>query len=189
MIEAIVKGIWVCQAQDSLFIRVVGRGTFQNSRALRSYVQEALSRGVLRYFVDLGPCQGMDSTFLGVLAGIGLRLRQQKTGSIQVVNAAPRNLELLQTLGLDQLFAVSSAAPPVWFGKPAPPDPAFQLLPESDIETLSKPLDRDETADLMLEAHENLQQADGRNAAKFQDLTKMLRAGVEQRQAKTKGPG
>jgi len=180
------KGIWVCRSLDRLFIRLVGRGTFQNSRALRGYVQDLLSQGVREIFVDLRGCQGMDSTFLGVLAGIALKLRQNKSGAIHVVNVGPRNFELLQTLGLDRLLEVSSDLPAAWFSKPVPPDHAFQLLPESDIELLTRPLDKDETADLMLEAHENLQRADGRNVQKFRDLTKMLRDGVEQRKARTK---
>ncbi len=187
MIEANIKGILVCPAQDSLFVRVVGRGTFQNSRPLRSYLQEALNQGIVRFVIDLGACQGMDSTFLGVLAGLGLRLRQMKGGGVQIVNAAPRNLDLLQTLGLDRLLEVSSTAAPAGPGQPMPPANAFQLLSESDVEALTRPLDRDETADLMLEAHENLQKADGRNAQKFQDLTQMLRAGVQRRQEKAKG--
>lgn len=180
-----MKGIWVCRAQERLFVRVVGRGTFQNSRALRTYVQDLMAHGVHDFFIDLGGCQGMDSTFLGVLAGIGLRLRQNKNGTVHIVNVGDRNYELLQTLGLDRLLEVNSALPAVWHGRPSPPENAFQLLPESDIDALTKALDKDETADLMLESHENLQKADGRNIQKFRDLTKMLRDGVEQRRTKS----
>lgn len=180
------KGVWVCGAPDRVWIRVVGRGTFQNSRALRSYAQDRMTRGVREFFVDLGVCQGMDSTFLGVLAGIGLRLRQHQAGAAHVVNVGPRNFELLQTLGLDRLLDVSSALPAVGFAKPSPPANAFQLLPDSDLDALTQPLDKAATTDLMLEAHENLQQADGRNVQKFRDLTKLLRDGVAQRQTKSR---
>ena len=123
------KGISVWHATDTVYVQVVGRGTFQNGQPLRRYAQEMIEKGVRRFVVDLGECEGMDSTFLGVLAGAGLRLRRagEQLG-LRVVNVNRRNLELLETLGLDQLFGVDSANPAARFELPA--SPAFQRLPE-----------------------------------------------------------
>ncbi len=66
------KGISVNCAGQNVHVRVVGRGTFQNGQPLRRYAQDMLTQGCDQFFVDLNQCQGMDSTFLGVLAGIGL---------------------------------------------------------------------------------------------------------------------
>ena len=54
----------------------------------------------------------MDSTFLGVLAGFGLKLkqpRQSRSGrhSIELLNPNPRITELLETLGVLHLFKVT----------------------------------------------------------------------------------
>src|SRR5579871_806860 len=99
------KGIFVACANNSVLIRVVGRGTFQNGQPLRRFALEKIDEGCDEFFLDLGQCQTMDSTFLGVLAGIGLRLRQDKRlSTVHIISISPRNEELLQTLGLDRLF-------------------------------------------------------------------------------------
>lgn len=174
-----------------MFVRVLGRGTFQNSQPLRHFAQEMIEAGYTEFVVDLAHCQGMDSTFLGVLAGIGLRLRQNANKAcVHILNISARNMELLQTLGLDRLFSVD--APRAEPGKHTPPSETdFRILPESDITQLTRPLDKDETADLMLEAHDNLVRADERNAPKFRDLAKFLRENAARlrRGGREKGEG
>ena len=118
----------------------------------------------------------MDSTFLGVLAGIGLRLwKNQGPAPIHIVNISPRSLDLLQTLSLNRLFILDSTAPP------SLAETDYHLLPDTDLTQLARPLDKDETADLMIEAHDNLVRADDRNAPKFRELTRFLREAIERR--------
>jgi anti-sigma B factor antagonist len=179
------KGISVRSANGEVYVRVVGRGTFQNGQPLRRYALEMIGLGFLQFVIDLEQCQGMDSTFLGMLAGIGLRLQQDnRQGQVHVVHVGARNMELLQTLGLDRLFDVE-VSNNHHTAHPAPPDSEFQKLPDTDIGILSKPLNKNDTADLMLEAHDNLIRADQRNVDRFQDLTQFLRKNVEKR-AETK---
>jgi anti-sigma B factor antagonist len=179
--EEPIKGISVGTGDPDVFVRVVGRGTFQNGQPLRRYALEMVERGHHSFIVDLEHCTGMDSTFLGVLAGIGLRLRQGgRHGKITVVNASPRSLELLETLGLDRLFAVEPSPSDTSRLHP-PQENEWQRLPDSDVAQMVKPLSKDDTADLMLEAHESLIRADHRNEPKFKDLTKFLRDKVDKR--------
>ena len=178
MIET-TKGISVSSAKHAVFVRVVGRGTFQNGQPLRRYSVERIEQGCGEFFVDLAKCDGMDSTFLGVLAGIGLRLQQNgRTGKLHVINVSARNMELLQTLGLDRLFGVDEPAAELGDAQP-PADTEFKRLPDTDVSALTKPLNKNDTADLMLEAHDNLVRADQRNAPRFRDLRKFLRESVE----------
>lgn len=166
-----------------VFVRVAGRGTFQNGQPLRRYAQEMIDHGRGQFVIDLGECFGMDSTFLGVLAGIGLRLSQSgKPGCVHVINAGARNTELLQTLGLDRLFAINGGAGDRAVAWPAG-DVIFQKLPDSDAGEHTRPLNKHDTADLMLEAHDNLIRADQRNLTKFKDLTQFLRENVAKRAA------
>jgi len=163
----------VCCHNSEVHVRVVGRGTFQNGQPLRRYALDMLNKGSRQFFIDLAGCDGMDSTFLGVLAGIGLRLGQgQPTGCMAIANVSNRNLELLQTLGLDRLFGIQPANAGTYA---CPAAVIFQRLPDSDLATANKPLNKNDTADLMLEAHDNLIHADQRNLAKFKDLTNYLR--------------
>jgi anti-sigma B factor antagonist len=171
----IPKGICVGAAGTEVHVRVMGRGTFQNGQTLRRYAFEMMDRGSGEFFVDLSRCQGMDSTFLGVLAGIGLRLVQTgRAGKVHIVNVGARNLELLQTLGLDRLFAINTTDN-LRTQNPVPADADLQQLPESDLTETARLLSKHDTADLMLEAHDYLIRADQRNLAKFKDLTQFLR--------------
>jgi anti-sigma B factor antagonist len=161
-------GISVGRGNGDVHVRVAGRGTFQNGQPLRRYAVEMIGQGARQFVVDLGQCEGMDSTFLGVLAGIGLQLREPPTcGRLCLANVSPRNLELLQTLGLDRLFEIAPAAP---VGIP------LQQLADRAVSVSPTPAAKSEVADLMLEAHDNLIRADGRNQAKFKDVTAVLRA-------------
>lgn len=174
MVNESSKGISVGCAENRVYVRIIGRGTFQNSQPLRLFALQKIDEGQVEFVLDLGQCQGMDSTFLGVLAGIGLRLRQNgKVASVHIININPRNLDLLQTLGLDRLFTMNTSTPPPM------PEADYRLLPDTDLTQITHPLDKDETADLMIEAHDNLMRADERNAPKFRELTRFLREAVE----------
>jgi len=169
------KGISVNCAGHNVHVRVVGRGTFQNGQPLRRYAQDMLAQGCDEFFVDLNQCQGMDSTFLGVLAGIGLKLSQTDAkGRVHIVNVSARNMELLQTLGLDRLFDVNITGRD-HTRHPFPSETDFLLLPHSETVDTTQRLSKHDTASFMLEAHDDLVRADPRNAPKFQDLTKFLR--------------
>jgi anti-sigma B factor antagonist len=154
---------------DPVVIRVVGRASFQNSGCLRDFVTEMLRLGRTRFVLDFQACASMDSTFLGVLAGTAIELNKStKNGSLVAARLAPRNLELIRNLGLHRLLVVDSGATNVNFEKCSTP-----LKPErvSDIETARQ----------VLEAHENLVEADEVNRTKFQDVLAFLRNRVEQK--------
>jgi anti-anti-sigma factor len=98
--------ILVARSADLGFIKVVGRGSFQNSGCLKAFYQQLLKEGVGRFVVDLDACSYLDSTFLGILLGLGLKLKEGGAGRLHILNANPRNLELLKNLGLDRLISV-----------------------------------------------------------------------------------
>jgi hypothetical protein len=111
----------------------------------------------------------MDSTFLGVLAGVALDLRKNGWGgSMALMRVGPRNLEIIKNMGLHRLMVVEGGEMPVDGGNP--------------VKTLDCP-DRSEleNAQLALEAHENLVAADERNRSKFQDVLVFLKTRVEKR--------
>src|SRR5476649_1490093 len=103
--------ILVARSADLGFIKVVGRGSFQNSSCLKAFYQQLLKEGVGRFVVDLDACTYLDSTFLGILLGLGLKLRESGSGLLHILNANPRNLELLRNLGLDRLINIDGGGP------------------------------------------------------------------------------
>ncbi|NQU11058.1 STAS domain-containing protein [bacterium] len=183
------KGIAVASTAEEVYVQVVGRGTFQNSQPLHRYAQEMIDRGHHHFILDLRACTNMDSTFLGVLAGMGLRLRNGGTGpagEIRIVNAGQRSVELLQILGLDRLFAIlplDAAAAPV--SAPAGP---LHRLPDSDVETDHPVLNKRDTTDLLLAAHTNLVRVDQRNEARFGSVTRSLRDSLNRQPGSDRQP-
>lgn len=123
-----------------------------------------INRGHREFVVDLRDCPVMDSTFMGTLAGIALRLREIGQGTLHVTNLNERNGDLLRNLGLDQLFVVDLCG----------------ISPEGANQTV-KPInsdagpDREAQAQTMLEAHEALVEASPENLTKFKDVLEYLK--------------
>jgi len=143
---------------------VDGKGSFQNSPALKEFSKQMLERGSRHFVVDLQNCPVMDSTFMGTLAGIALRLREYSDGSLLVRNANERNSDLLRNLGLNNLFDVESKASEttdeVVGSKPLAADRAVRRIDQ---------------AECMIEAHEALVSADPENLARFKDVLEYLK--------------
>lgn len=122
-----------------------------------------VGRGHREFVIDLRNCPVMDSTFMGTLAGVALRLRELGQGRVQVTNLNERNNDLLSNLGLDQLFAMGNGN--------------SNLSELSGVKKLDEPAaeGRQETARTMLDAHEALVKADSDNLTKFKDCLEYLR--------------
>jgi anti-anti-sigma regulatory factor len=131
---------------------------------MKDFSKEMINRGHREFILDLKSCPVMDSTFMGTLAFIALRLRELGQGQLRVINLNERNHDLLCGLGLDQLFHVE------------------QYTPKNDPETTgdlktvppASP-DRTSQAETMLEAHEALVEADPENLTKFKDVLEYLK--------------
>ena len=143
------------------FVRVTGRGTFELGPGLKSFGLAAIGTGCQRLTMYMENCTGMDSTFLGVVAGLAFRLRQ-RGGELVMLNLSPRNSGLLTTLGLGGLIGTGEWRPGLG---PLPPE-MHKLHASADKRTL---------AETMLLAHEHLAAVAPQNVPKFKDLLTCLR--------------
>jgi anti-sigma B factor antagonist len=148
---------------NAVYIKVRGKGSFQNSPALKEFARQMLERGHRNFVFDLGECTVMDSTFMGTLAGMALRLREFG-GTLLVCNVNERNFELLRNLGLNNLFRI----------EPSSQSPGVGSNGESALETENE-LSRSEHAACMIEAHEALVDAAPENLARFKDVLEYLK--------------
>ncbi len=105
---SIPSSILVGTANKIVWIKVEGKGSFLNSAGVKEFAKEMVNRGHREFVVDLRNCPVMDSTFMGTLAMIALRLREIGQGNLHVVNLNERNHDLLTNLGLDQLFSMDA---------------------------------------------------------------------------------
>ena len=156
--------ILVARSADLGFVKVVGRGSFQNSGCLKAFYQQLLKDGVRRFIIDLDACTYLDSTFLGILLGLGLKLKDAGNGLLHILNASPRNLELLKNLGLDRLINIDASRVKLDGAVP------------STLEEMPCPVPtKSEAAPTILEAHEALMEFDPNNIPKFKDVVEFLR--------------
>lgn len=156
--------ILVAADGDRAFIRVVGRGSFQVSSALKKFVAAQIEKGCRRLILDLKACTAMDSTFMGVVAGLAVRIKSANNGDVVAVNLSSKSLGLLETLGLTRLIKVSMP-----HESPAPDGGAPA---EIRLDTMS---DKRLTTETMLAAHETLVDIDPANLPKFKDVLAYLR--------------
>ena len=155
--------ILVGTALKTVWIRVEGKGSFLNSTGLKEFAREMTNRGYREFVVDLKSCPVMDSTFMGTLAGISLRLKELGQGQLQVINLNDRNRDLLTNLGLDRLFTLDQR-------------PAAAISQEAAQQPLEPvAADKMTQAQTMLEAHEACVEANPENAAKFKDVLEYLK--------------
>ena len=124
-----------------------------------------LDRGFRSFIVDLNSCSVMDSTFMGTLAGIALRLREFGNGRLVVRNANQRNADLLENLGLNNLFEIESK------GSSAKSENHLEAAPLEPRDST----DRSDQAACMIEAHDALVDADPENLARFKDVLEYLK--------------
>jgi len=144
---------------------VEGRGSFQNSGNLKDFAREMVDRGYREFILDLQGCATMDSTFMGTMAGVALRLKELGQGYLHVVHCPDRSRELLSGLGLDQLFAIHSG------GATAPQ--CTQLQNETSAPSAAE--EKIERAKEMIDAHEALCQAAPENVLRFKDVLDFLK--------------
>ncbi len=151
------------ESGPTVWIRIEGKGTFQNSPGLKEFSCQMIGLGRRAFVVDLKNCPAMDSTFMGTLAGLALGLREKGDGDLWVVNRNERNAELLAGLGLDALFSEG---------------PAPVACPTANGQALDCAADKSSTRQAMLEAHEAVVVANPENAVKFRDVLEYLRGGL-----------
>lgn len=154
-------------SDNKVFIRVTGRGSFRLSATLKQFIADvAAKQPVTTVVLDLAECIGMDSTFMGVLAGLSGRLKQ--SGQIlELINLSEKNAHLLATLGVDQIIAHYSHS----HGHEMP-SAVTQSLDTSDAT-------KKDLAETALKAHEKLVELSEENRPRFKRVIEYLKADVD----------
>lgn len=160
------SSILVGRLGNLFWLRVEGRGTFQNSIQVRDAFERMTAAGVRQFVVDLERCPIMDSTFLGTLTGAAVNLRDLG-GSVSLLNANPRNLQLVRSLGLDFILEVDADGTR-WQDERRQVSALLAQCAES------APVSREEQTGHVLEAHQALAGLSQDNQCRFQDVIEFL---------------
>lgn len=149
---------------DAVWVKVEGKGNFLNSGSLKEFSREMISRGYRDFVIDLENCAMMDSTFMGTMAGVALRLKEIGHGHLHVVHCGERSRDLLMGLGLDQIFNIHAN------GSAAPQCEILDGAP-----TAEPSVQKQQQAQQMLDAHEALCEAAPENFSRFKDVLDYLK--------------
>lgn len=148
---------------NPVVVKIIGKANYLNCNSFREFMEAIIAEGSRRIFIDFHDCKGMDSTFLGILAGTAIELtRFDPPGELTIGKLSERNHELICNLGLQNLLTI-----------------ADQVVDESETDFDALKNQEVSQAKNILQAHENLAKADKSNAAKFQDVIAFLRNQVE----------
>jgi anti-anti-sigma factor len=154
----------VLVGKNFVCIKIVGRANFASSPDFKTLLNELAQKGYGHFILDLSDCVLMDSTFLGVLAGFGIKLNPHGAPAergIELHNATARVSELLENLGAEHLFKATSGAlqlpADVKSCTPEPVNPTHEQITRTS-----------------LEAHQALMALNPDNVARFKDVTQFL---------------
>ena len=147
--------------RGTVWLRVEGNGTFQNSALLRVYTEQMFEAGHRSFAFDLHECEMMDSTFLGTLTGLALRLREDPRGRVGFARVNAKVESLFGRYGLDRVLAFQGF-------EAAPPAPGE--MEELDLSTT--PGFKRGT---IVEAHEALAASSPENEERFGEVVEFLK--------------
>jgi anti-anti-sigma factor len=155
--------IYVSRRGGECKVKVAGRATFAICPELRDLVRSLDSDSLVSSgaVIDLTECNGMDSTFMGILAMFALQARKLGV-EIKILNVSKSNRRLLDGLGLGGLFEFVDGAPIA--------DSAWD---DDGVSSSSS------SAETILEAHKTLMEADEGNVEKFKRVVDMVEKDVK----------
>ena len=148
-------------------VKVAGRANFSASLTFKEVMQHLQDEGHDRVVVDLTDCPIMDSTFVGVLAGLRRRphAMTNKNGhrDIEILNPNQRVTDLLDNLGITNFFKIHTGAVL-----------EHHTAPDFEEDTQTSISRRHELSETCLEAHRTLMELNEKNVSKFKDVTRFL---------------
>ena len=146
---------------DAVVIQIKGYANYLNASVLSNFLKKMETLPHKRYCILFEECDGIDSTCLGILAGLLLRLKAQN-GICLFCGLKPRPLECIQMVGLDKFAYITEKAP-------------FSALSEQDMSVnISDKYKTKITPELVLEAHKFLTELNAHNKVRFQDVVALL---------------
>ena len=155
------------------WVKVNGKATPENAGSLKQFLQGRLEEGCRQFVIDLEDCNGIDSTFIGILYRAAAGLAEMgEEGQLQVINPGERNHRSITKLGLDHLIKIDGSGE------------GWQRERELVRQNLGNPIKEDplekcDHTQMILDAHEALIAANEENRNRFCDVVEFLRQDLE----------
>ncbi len=140
----------ILRTPEGYNIKICGRANFQYGMPLRTFAR-SLEGDFGQIRIDVKDCLAMDSTFMGILAMIGLKSNKLNRKA-EILNASEYVHGLLKGLGLVNIFKFTDGKSPAG---------GEEVKQNSENNTQLN------TAETVVEAHKTLVVADSDNQEKF----------------------
>ena len=161
------NGELLISGKDGVYrIKVSGRATFDCAPPLRDLAKTLASEKFDGIKIDLKACEWMDSTFMGVLAMLGLRAKAVGA-PMEICAADEQNKSLLAGLGLKKLFIFTENA--------LDEEDSSAEWQTGNQETVKM----EEGAQTVLEAHKTLMDVDEENVQKFETVVNLVQQDID----------
>jgi len=162
----------VCVRDHVACVRISGRANFTSSVDFKKLLQQLQDDGCTEIVLDLTDCVIMDSTFLGVLASAATKCDAARQAgrkcAIELFHPTERVLELLDNLGVLNLFTILNDAPQLG---------TFRCVDEGNTTRIE--LNR-----TCLEAHKTLMSTSAENERRFKDATEFFEKNLRDEERK-----
>jgi anti-anti-sigma factor len=150
-------------------VRIGGHANHENAGSIREFLRDRFEKGWNRFVIDMENCGGIDSTFIGILYRLAAKLDEREgDGSVEVLHPSERNERSIRKLGLDNLIRIESNGGQ-WVEEKALVEENLKHPPSDSPES-----SRDH-AEMVLEAHEALIEANEENRSRFRDVVDFIR--------------
>lgn len=152
--------------QKTLLVRCGGRCTMGVCPAIRSKISDISTNPLEHIYIDLSETEAIDSTFTGFLLSLRSGKSNPDAPALHLVAPAPNVLRSLELMQVRRLMDIVDALPVQ----------AVEWTPLA-----AEPLDATQSGELIVDAHENLIEADERNRAKFGHVVELFRKDLQQK--------
>ena len=159
--------VFVSEKNAVTFIRVKGNASFVCAPPLRELAKKLAAEPFGGLKIDLEECTWMDSTFMGMLAMLGLNAKKKNVPA-EIWNASEQNEKRLCGLGLQKVFAFENGE----FGD------ADNAAAASNATTAES------NARNVLDAHQTLMDIDEGNVQKFEKVVEFVKKDIDRMEQK-----
>ena len=154
--------IFLSEKDGITFLRVKGNASFVCAPPLRELAKKLATEPFSGLKIDLEECTWMDSTFMGMLAMLGLNAKKKNVPA-ELYNASEQNEKLLCGLGLKKVFSFLTGP---FTGAEDAPAASNASTPEGRAKNV-------------LDAHQTLMDIDINNVPKFEKVVEYVKKDID----------
>ena len=168
------SSILVGSLDSTTWVHVEGRAGQDNCKAVKQYLRNQFDAGERKFVIDLGKCDGIDSTFIGILYRLAADIEDTgETGGVDVIGPCERNERSICKLGLNDKLHIKLDCSS-WEDLRAQVKEVLQAPP-----SVNGSSEKEQRSEMIFDAHDALASANDENERRFRDVLDFLRQDMQ----------